>query len=361
MKKSLQIAGAYIGLIVGAGFASGQEVLQFFTSFGWYSIIGTLVATFLFAFLGMQITQLGSRLQTISHKKVIYHICGKYIGMGVDVLVTFFLFGVASVMIAGSGSIFEQQFGIQPMIGALFLTLLVILTLSLNIKNVINTISSITPFLLVLIFIITIYSIFTNDASGSELAEAASNQASAAPNWLVGGMLYVSYNIAAGVSMLAIIGGTERDNKIASRGGFLGGLGLGLLLFLINLGLFMNVNKIQGVDMPTLFLANELSPVVGLLMTIALLGMIFNTTVDMLYAFTARFVQSGTPKFKGSIVVVSLLAFGASFIGFTKLVGTVYPVTGYLGFVLIIAICITWILSFKKKSVSLDGYEKKAL
>lgn len=41
MKKSLQIAGAYIGLIVGAGFASGQEVLQFFTSFGWYSLIGT--------------------------------------------------------------------------------------------------------------------------------------------------------------------------------------------------------------------------------------------------------------------------------------------------------------------------------
>src|SRR5699024_4520871 len=124
------------------------------------------------------------------------------------------------------------------------------------------------------------------------------NQPSAAPNWLVGGMLYVSYNIAAGVSMLAIIGGTVKDEKIASRGGFLGGLGLGLLLFLINLGLFMNMNKIQGADMPTLFLANDLSPVVGALMAIALLGMIFNTAVGMLYAFTARFVESGTPKFK---------------------------------------------------------------
>src|SRR5699024_12254984 len=108
-------------------------------------------------------------------------------------------------------------------------------------------------------------------------------------------------------------------------------------------------------------LADVVSLVVWLLMSFALFGMICSSTVGMLCAFTARCVQSGTPKFKGSIVVVSLLAFGASFIGFTKLVGTVYPVTGYLGFVLIIAICITWILSFKKKSVSLDGYEKKAL
>lgn len=361
MKKSLQIAGAYIGLIVGAGFASGQEVLQFFTSFGWYSIIGTAVATILFAFLGMQIMQLGSRLETKSHKNVIYQICGKYIGIGVDILVTFFLFGVASVMIAGSGSIFEQQFGMQPMIGALFLTLLVILTLTLNIKNVISAISSITPFLLVLIFIITVYSIFTSDASASELAAEAANQPSAAPNWLVGGMLYVSYNIAAGVSMLAIIGGTVKDEKIASRGGFLGGLGLGLLLFLINLGLFMNMNKIQGADMPTLFLANDLSPVVGALMAIALLGMIFNTAVGMLYAFTARFVESGTPKFKSSVVVVSLLAFGASFFGFTELVGTVYPLTGYLGFVLIIALLIAWIASFRKKDSSVDRYGKKVL
>ena len=64
MRKSFQIAGAFIGVIVGAGFASGQEILQFFTSFGPISIVGTLVATVLFAFLGMNLTQLGSRLQT---------------------------------------------------------------------------------------------------------------------------------------------------------------------------------------------------------------------------------------------------------------------------------------------------------
>lgn len=348
MKTSLRIAGAYIGLLVGAGFASGQEVMQFFTSFGWVSIIGTGVATVLFAFLGMQIMQIGSRLQTTSHKDVIYQICGKYIGTVIDILVTFFLFGVASVMIAGSGSIFQQQFGIPPIMGALILTLLVIVTLCLNVKKVISLISMITPLLLALIFVITIYSIITNHTELEALDHVASNQPSAAPNWLIGSMLYVSYNIAAGISMLAIVGGTVKNKKLASLGGLLGGLGLGLLLFLINLGLFINGEAIDGAELPTLLLSTNLSPVLGFLMAVALLGMIYNTAVGMLYAFTARFIQPETPHFKRSVVVVSVLSFCASFVGFTKLVGSVYPITGYLGFMLIVAIFITWILGRKK-------------
>lgn len=50
MKKSLQIGGAFVGLIVGAGFASGQEIMQYFTSFGIMGIVGGIVATIAFAF-----------------------------------------------------------------------------------------------------------------------------------------------------------------------------------------------------------------------------------------------------------------------------------------------------------------------
>ncbi|MGI6126255.1 MAG: hypothetical protein ACOYEF_04750, partial [Planifilum sp.] len=111
MKNSIRIAGAYVGLIVGAGFASGQEILQFFTSFGWAGTFGVALATALFAWLGMQITRWGCRLQAASHKEVICFLCGRYLGRVVDWIVTFFLFGVTAVMIAGAGSIFAQQFG----------------------------------------------------------------------------------------------------------------------------------------------------------------------------------------------------------------------------------------------------------
>ena len=39
-KKYLSVAFAYVGVIVGAGLASGQDLLQYFLSFGAVGLIG---------------------------------------------------------------------------------------------------------------------------------------------------------------------------------------------------------------------------------------------------------------------------------------------------------------------------------
>ncbi|KML36616.1 MULTISPECIES: membrane protein [Bacillaceae] len=350
MKKSIQIAGAFIGVIVGAGFASGQEILQFFTGFGWMGIAGGVLATFFFAFLGMNLTQLGSRLQTDSHKDVIYHICGKYLGMAVDFIITFFLFGVAVVMLAGSGSIFEEQFGIPSMAGNIIMAVLTILTVCLNIQKVISIISLVTPFLLLMVVIISVYALSTMGLDFPEVQKLAESQTPAASNWFMGGLLYVSYNIAAGAAMLAVMGGTTKNEKQAGLGGILGGVGLGVLILLINVAMLVKMDVVEGSPMPILALANEISPAFGLLMFVVLLGMIYNTAVGMLYAFTARIVKRENPKFNVFVVLFGAAAFGASFIGFITLVGTVYPLMGYLGFTLIAAIVFAWVRG-KRKAV----------
>lgn len=349
MKKSFQIGAAFIGVIVGAGFASGQEILQFFTSFGTIGIIGTLVATALFAFIGMNLTQLGSRLQTTSHQNVIYHICGRYVGIVVDFVITFFLFGVTVVMFSGAGAIFEQQFNIPGYIGSIIMAIVTIATVTLSVQKVITLIGAFTPFLLLLVIVITGYSVINYDFSTAEIQAAVTSKNQGAPHWLLGGLLYVSYNIAAGVAMLTVMGGTVKDEKVAAWGGIIGGLGLGLLLLLINISMLTQLKEIAAVPMPMLFLANNMGSIVGTLMSIILLGMIYNTAVGMLYAFTVRFIQPDTVRFKGSIILFGLVAYAASFVGFVTLVGTVYPVMGYLGFVLIGAIIFAWI---RKKKVS---------
>lgn len=343
MKKSLQIGGAFVGLIIGAGFASGQEIMQYFTSFGLYGIAGAIVATIAFAFLGMSLAQLGTDLQTTSHKEVIYHVGGRYIGLILDVLITFFLFGVAVVMFAGSGSTFNQMFGINPMIGSIFMVGITILTLLLNVKNIINIIAIVTPYLMGIIFIIMLYSIFTMDLTIAEQNILAKEQAPAASNWFMGAILYVSYNLAAGAAMLIVMGGTVKDRKVAGLGGLFGGLMLGALILLINIAMFVKMDVVGGTAMPTLELANQIHPFVGVLMSIALLGMMYNTAVGMFYAFTVRFVAPEHKYFKPSIVLIGLIGFAASLVGFTTLVGKVYSTMGYLGFALIVAVIITWI------------------
>lgn len=343
MKKSIQIGSAFVGLIVGAGFASGQEVMQYFTSFGTWGLLGALVATLLFMFMGYTLAQIGSDLQAGSHKDVIYHIGGRYVGAILDVLITFFLFGVAVVMFAGSGSTFEQMFGINASTGSIIMAVITLLTLLLNTKKIIGIIASITPYLIAIIFVILIYSIFTMDLSFTEADELARTQSSAASNWVLGAFLYVSYNIAAGAALLIVMSGATDNRREAGLGGLLGGLILGVLIILIHFGMFVKVDVVAGLDMPTLALAKEIHPAIGILMAIALLGMMYNTSVGMFYSFTVRFISTDSKMYRPTIIIVALLGFLASLVGFTTLVEKVYSTMGYIGFVLIITAVIAWV------------------
>ena len=342
MKKSFQIGGAFVGLVTGAGFASGQEIMQYFTSFGVMGILGGLVATVVFAFLGMILAQLGSDLQTTSHKEGIYHIGGRFFGPVLDMLIIAVLFGVGIVMFAGSGATFQQTFGIHPMIGSIIMVIVTILTLLLDVKNILKVVAMLTPYLMGIIFVIMVYSFFTMDYSVGELDIISREQPAAASSWWMGAILYVSYNIAAGAAMLIVMGGTEKDRKIAGRGGIIGGIMLGVLIVLINLALFVKMDVVAGTAMPTLELAKQIHPIVGICMALILLGMMYNTAVGMFYVFTVRFISPDKPMFKPVIVLVGFIGFGASTVGFTTLVGKMYAAMGYLGFALVLAIILAW-------------------
>lgn len=342
VRKSLQIGGAFVGLIVGGGFASGQEILQFFTGFGWYGLLGGILATLCFAFLGMNVAQLGCELQTTSHKKVVFHIAGRHFGLVIDFLITLLLFAITVAMFAGGASTLNQMFGLNHVFGSLIMAILTISTLMLNVKSIINVIALATPYLLAVILIIAIYSIFTMDLSFAEADRLAREQSTAAPNWIMGSLLYVSYNIAGGLTMLTVMGSTVKSKKVAGFGGIIGGVLLGILIILMNIALLAKMDIITGTDMPILVIANNIHPIVGVLMTIALLGMIYNTAVGMLFSFVVRFVQPKDKSFKRHVLYVGIIGYIASFVGFTTIVGKVYSTMGYLGFAIMIAIVYSW-------------------
>ena len=338
MKKSIQIAGTFVSLVVGAGFASGQEIMQYFTSFGLVSVFGCIVAAVIFAFLGMTLAQIGSDLQTTSHKEGIHYIGGRAFGPVLDLLISIVLFGIAIVMFAGAGATFNQMYNMEPSFGSMLMTLAVVFTLLLNANSIINMIAALMPYLLGVIFILLIYSLFTVDYSISELNILAKKQQSASSHWLTSAVLYVSYNIAAGAAMLILMGGTTKDRKAARMGGALGGGVLGLLILLINLALFAKMDIVAGVDMPTLELAKQIHPTVGNIMSIVLLAMIYSTAVGTLYILAVRIVKKENLMMKIIVILLSLVGFAASLIGFTTLVGKLYTIMGYLGMVLIVAI-----------------------
>lgn len=349
MKKILKIASAFIGIIVGAGFASGQEILQYFTSFGYMGTVGTVIATALFAYMGMMLVKLGTRTQATSHKEAVYRVSGnKYLGLVVDYVIILTLFGVGVVMIAGAGSIPSQQFGLSPLIGIIFMSVIVMATIMMNVNKVVNIIGSITPFLVITVLIISAYSLLTSEQPFSQLNPVAMDQPSALPNWFISAINYVSFNVAVGASMSLLMGGNEKDERISSFGGLLGGLGLGIMIVLSHLAIFSKVDTVAAFDMPILALVDDLSPMLGTVYSVVLFGMVFNTAVSMFFSFAARFTKVGTSNHKKFVLITGLVAFGLSFVGFTDLVTIFYPVIGFLGLFLIFAL-VTAPLRLKKE------------
>ena len=338
MNNILRIGSAFIGVIVGAGFASGQEILQYFTSFGILGIFGAILSTALFSCIGMVLVWLGSYTQTNSHKDVIYRISGRYLGTVIDYILIFTLFGVGVVMIAGAGSNLNQQFGLPFFVGSTLMTIFVILTGLLKVNRVVSIIGGITPFLIFFVVLISIYSLLTMDASFASLNEVAQATPTTLPNWFVSSINYVSFNVAVGASMSIVMGGTEKNPKIAAKGGLLGGFVLGILIILSHLAIFSKIGEVGNLDMPMLGIVSNLSPILGLVMSLVIFGMIYNTAIGMFFSFTARFAESGTKKFKMFFIVTMIVGYLASYVGFTQLVSYFYPLIGYLGIVLMFAL-----------------------
>jgi uncharacterized membrane protein YkvI len=341
VRNSIKIGGAFVGLMIGGGFASGQEIMYYFLSHGWHGLFGVAVASALFAFLGMSIAMLGHSLKTASHKEVVLFIAGPTIGSIIDCLITVFSFCITVAMFAGAASAFDVLFGMNGVIGGLLMMGFSVITLMFNVEKIIAILAITVPYLIVIIAIIAIASIGSMDSGFTEQMQMA--QSPSTGHWLIGALLYVSYNLAVGLPMLAVMGSTVKSKREAGMGGIIGGFLLGVLILLVFVALLSKMDAMIGKPMPMLWIAMDVHPVFGILMAITLIVMIYSTAVGVLYSFVVRFVSPKSKNYKLFVIFSALAAYFASFIGFTTIVGTVYSIMGYLGLIIIAVILWTWV------------------
>lgn len=332
------VAGTYIGTIVGAGFATGQEILQFFTIFDSMGLLGLIITTIMFIVFGYIIMDLGKKLKANSHLEIIKYVGGKKLGAITDLIITFFLFGSFTAMIAGTGALVLQQFKLPTYFGNILMVFLTAFTVLTGIKGVINSISIVVPFLLVAVVTISIYSIISSPSGIS--ATVTLKESSLITNWLMAAVLYVSYNIITSIAVLGPLGYEACDKKAVINGAILGGLGLGLGAVMIDLALSSNISEIANLEVPMIYIAGKMSSHVQTIYAVVLIAEIYTTAVGSLYGFVSRFTNIKKNKIKSKLIiaVTSIAALLASQFGFSNLVKYLYPFVGYLGVVLLLSL-----------------------
>lgn len=336
--SGFEITATYIGTIIGAGFASGQEIFQFFVRFGLKGLYGLTLTTFLFIIYGYMIMTLGRKLNTHSYSHIIKYSTGKYIGMAMDIMVSFFLFGSLTVMIAGTGALLNQQFNVSHTIGNLIMMVLAIITVLRGIDGIIHSMRFVIPFLLVSVVIISSFSISRTPPNPGAVIVLENN--SLIKNWWTAAVLYTSYNIIIAIAILGSLGIKSKNQNTIKLGAINGGLGIGVGSIMIFLTLLANVQDIRMVEIPMVYIAAKISPKIQGLYVGVLFVAIFTTAVSSLYGTVKRIADH--PKFRNKesiiVVLIAIVAFLLSRFGFSNLVKYLYPVEGYVGIILLAGI-----------------------
>lgn len=344
MKKAVILGMAYFSCTVGAGFASGQEMLQYYAAFGGWGIIGAVIALVLMPLIALIAMQYGSYFQATSHDRVFTSVTSKVMARFIDYTITFTQFCISFVMLAGAGANLNQQFGTPLWFGSALMAVAVIICGFFNVEKVTNILGSITPFIVVLLVIISIHSYLNPPADiGAAFQFAQDNVSTTLPNWWVSTFNYVGIAMMGGISMGIIMGGDMLDLKTAGRGGMLGGLFFGILLVMMVIAVLFNSETVYDSALPTLSLITAISQPLGTFAALVIYVMIFSTALGNFYSLSRRVVAKKPQHFLKVLVLLVIIGFALSFLDFATLVGWVFPVTGYLALVMIVVLIWTWL------------------
>ncbi|MDN5573023.1 MAG: hypothetical protein L0H00_09990 [Micrococcales bacterium] len=340
---AVKVALAFVGLIVGAGFATGQEMIQYFTSFGAVGIWGAVISGLLVTAAGSVTLLLGSYFMAESHSKVFGNVAHPWLSRFLDWSVTFTLFSVGFVMIAGAGSTLEQQFGLPTWIGAGLMTLLVLAAGQLGVDRVSSIISGITPLVVIAILAAFVWTMFDLPQDLSQLSAVAQQAESPVRPWWVSAMNYTGMNLMVAVSMCLVIGGSTPNTREAVWGGFSGGLLYMILVLMVVVLLYLNIQDVGQAEVPMLSLFESIHPAAAAVMVVIVYLMIFNTVIGLFYALGRRLTVRAPHRYRPVFLLVCLVGYALSFLGFSTLMSYIYPLVGYIGMLMIVVFIVWWV------------------
>ena len=346
-KRIWSIALAYVGVMIGAGVSSGQDLLQYFVSFGAWGLIGVIVLGVLHGGFGRLMIALGSYYQSDDHSVVLAEISHPVIYRILDIalIITCFIFGF--VMTAGAGANLNQQFGMPFWVGAFLCTALTIVVSFLDFKKIIGVIGVFTPMILVMIAVIFMTNVLGRHWDFEEMNRISQTIQSPFPSVWMSVVNYFAVCVMSAIAMAFVMGGSIFKINEAEKSGAWGGFMVGVIFFITTLILFANSDKVVKSDVPMLAIAKEVNPIFATLYTFVIFGLIFNTVFSLYYALGKRFAAGSEKRFKFFVTAFSLSGFLVSFMGFRQLVAVMYPIIGYMGLLMLVVLVVA---SYRKKA-----------
>lgn len=331
-----KIIAAYVGAVIGAGFASGQEIMQFFVLHGKGGLLGALLVTALFAYLGGLVMYLSIKKRFSSFQGIMTYLLGPRLGKWMDGLSLIMLLGGLSVMMAGSAAIFIEYFGLPGIAGGLALAALTSVVLLGGLEGVLMASVILVPLKFLAVSLISLGALWCTEYQPGFLP-AATTGAGVGRHWLVAAILYVSYNMVVPVAVLSSLGRIA-PLKLGVLGGALGGLMLGIAVSLVTLAGLAHMPEASHCQIPLLYLAGQLGEAVRLSMGFLIWIAILTTAIADAHGLASRLAPDNDARYRYYGIGACLMALPLAGLSFSNMVAVVYPLFGLAGLVLLLAL-----------------------
>ena len=333
------VAMAIIGTTIGAGYASGQELMQYFGDFGEMAVPGLVVSGigfFLYGILGMLTARrmnCGVYSEVMSPRKNIY------VAIGIDVALVLILYGTLTIMVAGSGALFEAQFGTSTYVGALVMIVVTLVSSWWGTRSIVAAMNTAVPILVVGAIIVACV-VIINPQVDPELSKTIRREPNPAlVNWFVAGINYVTFNMLAVVCVIIPLGLKLKSKTQVFTSSAFAALALVVMAGLLVFGIAANYAVVHTEALPMLALAKGIAPAVGYLYAIFMFAAIFSTAIGVMLALLERFksFKIYKPHYERPAAIAMMVAtLPMSKVGFITLVGTVYPFYGYVSIAIVL-------------------------
>lgn len=336
----IKLAGAYCAFCIGSGFASGQEVLQFFTAQGLYSFGALTISMVLFMWFGSAIMLKGYGVHIKATNTIFRYYCGKVLGFAFEIFVPFFVFCVVVIMVSGAGATLAEYYGLNPYLGRAVMAAASIVTIIFGLGRLVKVIGLIGPVIIVVSIIVGIVGIAHNPYGLANVGEVMADLPvpTAAPNWWLSGILYTAFMVLGSAPFFAGLGTEAHSRKEALLGGLMGGFLLIGAAAIMSTGMLCNIVDLHAKEVPALAMAGVTAPWFANLFAVVLILGIFSTAAPMLWSVCNRFSLDGTPRFKATAVIFGVAAFFGGLLPFGQLVGFIYPNSGKIGIFFLICV-----------------------
>jgi uncharacterized membrane protein YkvI len=329
MRRWVAIAVSYVGAVVGAGFASGRELVHFFLRHGAVGLAGVACAGVFFCLSGVTVLDVASTEGLRHHGQLLRRLCGQQLGAALDRVMSIFLVLTVASVLAGAGAL-TFRWGIGRWPGAVGLGLVLLLSGAAGRRG--N--AAVNALMVPTLAGVSLWAVLRGGQAPYAAGSFHADLSLVPLRWLLDALLYVAYNLVLALAGMCASLASETPPADARRAGFAGGVGLTALCAALCLGLWRAGPQAVLAEIPT----RSLYPPTwagGLLFSVCMLAALWTTGSAAVTALSVRLSQFPVIWTAFGCVAAALpLAMG----GLVWLVGVIYPLMGYAGLPLLAAV-----------------------